>query len=84
MDGPIKIYGSSPGVERGFCPTCGTQMIYRADIWPDETHLMAMTLDDPDTFTPQAHYHWAERVAITVSTDDLPKYAGSEDSSDPV
>lgn len=52
-------------------------MLYQNEIWPTETHLYAATLDDPGQFSPQAHYHWAERVAWLSITDDLPKHAAS-------
>lgn len=82
--GEVSVFRSSKTVERGFCKTCGTPVFYRNDIWPEECHLMAVTLDNPDQFQPQAHYHWAERVAWVTVQDDLPKYPGSADSTDPI
>ena len=70
-------------VQRQFCASCGTQMTYQADIWPDETHLYAATMDDPSLFEPQAHFHYGERLPWLVITDDLPKYAGSAEADDP-
>lgn len=64
-------------VRRQFCATCGSQMTYQNQIWPTETHLYAACLDDPAQFTPQAHYHWAERVSWLSLADDLPKFPGS-------
>ena len=71
-------------VTRQFCAACGTQMTYQADIWPDETHLYAATMDDPSQFKPQAHFHYAERLPWLVIDDDLPKYAASADDADPL
>jgi len=70
-------------VTRQFCALCGTQMTYQADIWPDETHLYAATMDDPASFDPQAHFHYAERLPWLVIGDDLPKYAASAEDGDP-
>ena len=59
-------------------------MTYQNEIWPDETHLYAATLDDPAQFDPKAHFHYAERLDWVEVTDDLPKYAGSADAGDPL
>ncbi len=74
---------SSAGVSRGFCGACGTQVLYQNEIWPTETHLYAATLDDPTLFEPAAHFHFAERVPWLRVVDDLPKYPGSADQTDP-
>ena len=76
-EGDAAVYVSSPGNERGYCPSCGSQVFYRSERWPEETHLYAATLDDPARFVPEAHYHYAERVAWLNVVDDLPKHAGS-------
>ncbi len=77
--GDVAIFVSSPGNERGYCGTCGSQMVFRSDRWPDETHLYALSLDDLAQFKPEAHYHYAERVPWLVIDDDLPKHGGSAD-----
>lgn len=83
--GGLKTHPTSKGrVQRMFCATCGTQMTYQYDGWPDETHLYAATLDDPATFKPQAHFHFAERLPWVHITDDLPKYPGSADTTAPI
>ena len=82
--GELAEYETSGGaVRRQFCPACGTQMTYQSEAWPDETHLYAATLDDPAQFSPQAHFHWAERVPWLALSDDLPRYARSSDDADP-
>ena len=75
---------SNGKVERTHCASCGSQMSYQFEGWPDETHLYAATLDDLAKFEPEAHYHFAEKVAWLEVTDNLPKYAGSADSSEPI
>ena len=82
--GDIAINVSSEQVQRGFCAACGSQMYYQSTLWPTETHLYAATLEDPSKFQPQAHYHYAERLSWFEVTDDLPKYPGSADGSDPL
>ena len=83
--GALGVSKTSGGaVQRQFCKACGTQMTYQADIWPDETHLYAGTMDDPTLFKAEAHFHYAERLPWLEITDDLPKYAGSADGADPL
>ncbi|WP_052248925.1 GFA family protein [Leisingera sp. ANG-Vp] len=82
--GTPAVNRSSAAVERGFCPSCGAQVFYRSTRWPAETHLFAATLDDLAQFEPQAHFHWAERVAWTQVSDGLPKYAASAEGAEPV
>jgi hypothetical protein len=68
-----SIYQSSPGVERRFCPTCGTQMSYSTDRAPSEMHFYAATLDDPESYRPTAHDLSAERLSWVVLCDGLPR-----------
>ena len=85
FDGPsLRLHEVTPGVRRGFCADCGAALIYQADKWPEETHLMAVSLDDPARFAPQAHYHWAERLPWLHLADDLPRYAGSAEGAAPL
>jgi len=71
-------------VIRQFCAVCGTQMTYKNVIWPTEIHLYAATLDDSSQFEPQAHFHYAERLPWVHISDDLPKYPGSADTTEPL
>ena len=83
--GALTDHHSSDGrVRRQFCAVCGSPMTYQFSGWPDETHLYAASLDDPTQFTPQAHYHYAEKLPWITVTDDLPKYPGSADSTHPI
>ncbi len=68
-----KRYASSPGVERFFCPTCGSQMAYRADRFPGEIHFYAGTLDAPETYVPTNHVFWQEHVPWIMLADGLPR-----------
>ncbi|MFT3972022.1 MAG: GFA family protein [Amaricoccus sp.] len=60
---PPARFASSPGVTRGFCPTCGSPLFYRNDRLPGETHLYAALLDDPGALTPEGHDFIDERIA---------------------
>lgn len=76
--GKTVTHATSRGrVRRLFCPNCGSPMSYQADHWPGEAHLYAASLDDPEAFQPQAHYHYAERLPWLSIEDDLPKFEAS-------
>lgn len=72
--GPQATYRSSPKVMRSFCRNCGAPLSFETEIFPDETHLYAATLDDPTLYNPTAHIFWAERLPWLEVTDALPKH----------
>ncbi len=82
ITGPIAIHESSPGTERGYCATCHTPLFYRSQRWPNETHMMAATLDDAVSFQPKAHFHWAEREPWLQIADGLPKFDATAGSGE--
>src|SRR5437016_14461594 len=45
--GKPAYFASSPGVRRGFCARCGSPLTYENERVPDEIHLLAGALDDP-------------------------------------
>ena len=80
-----KLADRLSGKGRRFhCPNCGSQMTYQNPAWPDETHIYAATLDQPENFSPQAHYHYAEKLPWIKIDDQLPKYPGSADTTVPI
>jgi hypothetical protein len=79
-DPSIRV-SSSGKVRRLFCGDCGSQLSYQSDRWPDEAHLYAATLESPQPFAPQAHFHWSERLPWLRLDDSLPKIAASADDS---
>lgn len=58
-------------------------MTYQYQGWPDETHLYAATMDDPSRFMPEAHFHFGEKLHWINILDDLPKYPGSAETTEP-
>ena len=69
-------YGSSPGMTRRFCGTCGSPMSYENEAIPGEVHVMAAHLEDDAGFSPQEHVHWDERVRWLELADGLPRHEG--------
>jgi hypothetical protein len=48
-----KVVGSGgKAVERGFCPTCGSQVLAKLERMPDVLGLQAGSLDDPSRYAP--------------------------------
>ena len=83
--GTLGSMATSNGkVVRKFCTSCGTQMTYQFEGWPDETHLYAATMDEPSQFEPKAHFHYAEKLPWVHISDTLPKYPGSADTTEPL
>jgi hypothetical protein len=77
-----QVYESSPGIERGFCPTCGGTLSFaRRD--KAEMCVFAGSLDDPDAIEPSAHIFAEQRCAWLRLDDGLPSHArfppGGED-----
>lgn len=68
-----RSYASSDHATRMFCGRCGTPMAYRSKRYPDEIHFYAATLDDPQDFAPERHYHHGEHLPWLPLTDDLPR-----------
>ncbi|MGH1483785.1 MAG: GFA family protein [Geminicoccales bacterium] len=67
--GQLRIYSSSPGVERGFCRQCGTSLTWKGH------GLMSLhigTLDNPDEHTPTLHWRYEERSPWCDVGRDLP------------
>lgn len=71
---PPAIYRSSPGVERLFCPDCGTPMAYRNAGDKRNIHLYVATLDDPESVQPSFHVFHAHRLAWFDTADGLPRH----------
>jgi hypothetical protein len=65
------LYVSSFGVQRYFCPHCGSPMAYRSAKWPGEMHFFAGSLDDPTRYRPTAHAAWAEHLPWIHLDDGL-------------
>ncbi len=60
--GTATTFASSANVTRGFCRTCGSPLFYRNLEKPDETHLYAALLDNPDDVTPEGHDFVEDRI----------------------
>ncbi len=73
-DGSPGVYESSPGVRRSFCGACGTPLIYEAEVYPGEVHIMAGTLDSPEPLSPERHVFVRDRLPWLEMADGLPRH----------
>ena len=73
--GPRKCYSSSNEVTRSFCRNCGAPTSFETEVFPDETHLYAATLDDQHVYQPTAHIFWSEHLPWVQVDDALPKHS---------
>jgi hypothetical protein len=72
--GEPAVYHSSAEAERLFCPTCGTQLAFRAIAEPDHLEVTLASLDDPEAIRPTHHIWTDSRIGWFEVADDLPRY----------
>jgi hypothetical protein len=76
-DGGLRWYGSSPGVRRGFCGTCGASVFWERVDGPSIS-IAAGTLDAPTGLATAGHIFVADAGDYYAIADDLPRFAGSD------
>lgn len=74
-----RYYRSSEIAERGFCPNCGTPVIWRpvlrpGDTRPDTVDIALTCLDDPAALAPQYHIWTESQVTWLHLADTLPRH----------
>lgn len=65
-------YASSPGVQRGFCATCGSPLSYESEKAADRIALTIGSLDDPSRISPDKHIYAETRIPWLTLDPDLP------------
>lgn len=81
-----KPYRSAPGVERAFCPECGTPLTWETD-FKDEGRICAIhisTFDDPEVLPPDGHSFYPERISWFDVADTLPRHEAFVSGSTPM
>ena len=79
ITGPIKFYRSSERAERGFCPNCGSAMVWRRvarEGGSEVTHLDLTVgcFDDPRGLGPGSHIFMESAIPWLHVHDDLPRH----------
>ena len=75
VSGPLSTYASSPGVERGFCGRCGTQLTFSAEFLPGLVDVTVGSMDAPEELPPAMHIWESRRLAWLETKDDWPRHA---------
>ena len=52
---------------------CGSPLTYEGERWPDQTHILVCSLDDPVALQPTAHVHTDEQLTWLHLADGLPR-----------
>jgi hypothetical protein len=80
VQGEVKWFVSTADsgnrMQRGFCPTCGTQLFSKADARPHLTFIRAGALDDPNLMKPQMTIWTAAAPRWACIDPALPKVPG--------
>lgn len=71
-----RPFASSPGIDRPFCPHCGSRIGYSDARLPGKVYFHVGLLDKPERFAPTCHALAAERLPWLQIDDSLPQYAG--------
>jgi hypothetical protein len=72
--GPVVWFASSPGFERGFCPSCGTTLFARRRAG-ERVSIAIGAFDDPAPLRPQAQVWTSRRLPWLARLDaDLPAW----------
>ena len=67
-------FRSSRGGTRSFCSTCGTQLTFVSDDYPDDIDVTTCSLDDPETLPPHDHTRTSSRLRWISLADGLPEF----------
>lgn len=84
FEGERRVFASSPGVTRSFCPRCGTSLTWQRDDQPGSIDLQAVTLDDASAFPPTKEIWLEERIAWEATNPDAAHYARSSTGAEPI
>lgn len=74
-------FASSPGVIRGFCPSCGTPLAYESDKRAGQIDLFLGTFDTPEDLPARLHVWTEARIPWFHADEHLPRHprSGLED-----
>ncbi|TCO75792.1 hypothetical protein EV699_13910 [Plasticicumulans lactativorans] len=73
--GALAWYAVGARAERGFCPHCGAQLVFRFTGQDEEIDVAVGTLDTPDALPPQYHVYTGTRLACMAAlAPELPAW----------
>ena len=71
-------YESSPGQIKYFCKNCGSPIMSKTELAPEQVRIRLGTLDTDITERPFAHIFSTSKANWDVICDDLPQYPAYE------
>ncbi|MFM5924395.1 MAG: GFA family protein [Novosphingobium sp.] len=75
LQGQTAAYASSPGVDRHFCPACGTGLFYyNEEFLPGLVDIQLTTLDNAAAIEPQMHLQVADCLPWEKGLNSLPRF----------
>lgn len=74
LDGIATYYGSTRGVQRSFCGTCGSPLFYENQEYPNEVYISLGSFDQPEALPPDRHVWMSDRITWYQIGDDLPQH----------
>lgn len=80
VEGEPAWFASSDHGKRGFCPRCGTQLLFVSTRYPGAVDVTAASLDHPERLAPLRHTFAPERIAWLEMSDGLPRHVGDSKS----
>jgi len=82
--GKQATFASSPGVERGFCASCGTTLTYTDADRLDLADVTTATFDNPDAFTPTKEIWLEEKIGWEAVDHARARFPRSSRTSQPL
>ena len=77
IEGDTGRYPSSENLDRVFCKTCGTRLLFAWRKSPAVAGVALAAFDDRNAFMPAEHIWVAEKMDWLKLDDGLPRYPGS-------
>lgn len=71
--GPLRWFRSSPGAQRGFCATCGSNLLWQAD-GADEAFVAVGSIDGATGLELAGHIYTNDKGDYYGLDDDLPTW----------
>ena len=82
VKGEPAWYRSSSHAKRGFCPACGTPLLFASTRHSGEIDVTVGSFDDPGRVKPTHHVYAPDHIAWVNMNDGLPRHV--EDSRSPL
>lgn len=74
----LTAYQSTPGKMKYFCRVCGSPIVRRNSVRPEEVQIRLGTIDSDIVERPMAHIFTTSKANWGTIEGDLPQYEGSE------